>query len=117
MKEILIGVLLAVVSGVVIADCKTYVSHGQYKQNCDLANTPDNQVTEYSEVSRAGLIRSDKATRALQRHNPNKQTYMAQLQTTPLPQPGQIRQLIEYANSQGCKWEGTQHRPLLICPK
>jgi hypothetical protein len=116
MKNILGAVLLIAISGVAVADCKTYISHGQYKQACGSANKLNNEeAIEYSEVSRAGLIRSDEATRTQLQHNPNEHSYLAQLQ--PNPQPAQIRQLVEYATSQGCQWEQTQHRALLICPK
>ena len=119
MKKILIGVLLAGVSGVTMADCTTQLSHGQYKQICDSSNHSNKEdIIEYSEVSRAGVSRLDERNKTQETYNPKtqqEQTQVAQSQTA--LQPEQIQQLIEYANRQGCKWQGVQHRSLLICPK
>lgn len=109
MRTVLLGITLTIMSGAAIAECKTYVSHGQYKYSCSSSNDLHGDAVKYTEVSRAGLLRSDVTTNTTKSHNV--------AQTTTLPHPAQIRQLVEYANSQGCIWRGTQHNSSLICPE
>ncbi len=108
MRTVLLGIALTIASGAAIAECKTYISHGQYKHSCSSSTDLRGDGIEYTEVSRAGLFRSGATVNTTKPHN------MAQ--TAALPQPAQIRQLVEFANKQGCTWEGTQHSPSLICP-
>ena len=113
MKLLLTGILLVGVSGAAIADCKPRVSHGQHKQACD--NSNDNSLVEYGEISSAGIFRSNTTTKPQKLDRSETHVRMAQSKTTLTPE--QVKQLVEYANSQGCNWEGIQHRPLLTCPK
>ncbi len=114
MKTVLFGMLLMLASGTTIAECEAYISHGQYKQTCsDLDHAYEDSI-EFTEVSRTGLTKSNMAVNAKKSGQSVAHNHMTH---TALPtQPGQIKQLVDYAHQQGCTWKEIQQRTLLVCP-
>ena len=125
MNKILLGICLASLSSWAFADCRSVLVYGQHKVICDSSNMEpsNNQNTiEYTEVPQASKVPISKqktepkrlasleesVTQAHENQSGYKPTHT---------QLDQVRQLLEYADSQGCRWGGKYEKPLLICPE
>lgn len=123
MKKILFIYIVAIaISGIAHADCSGSVTYGQYKQDCDYSNPPDGRTFEYTEIPYTANEKISK--QKINREKlANLEQSVSQARTTQSPfkpthtQLDQVRQLLDYANSQGCTWGGKYERPLLVCPE
>ena len=125
MKKILLGIFIAAsFSTMAFAECRSILVYGQYKQICDSAgsHTPGKQNTiEFTEMPHAS-----KQPVSKQKSEPKnlasleQSVNQAHLDQSPFKpthtQLDQVRQLLEFADSQGCDWGGKYDKPILNCP-
>lgn len=122
MKKILFIVTALIgISGIANADCSGSVAYGQYKQDCTNSETfSDARSIEYTEIPYNANVKISKE-RTSQEKLATLEKSVAQAQTSTFKpthtQLDQVKQLLEYANSQGCTWGGKYEEPLLICPE
>ena len=123
MKKILTGILLFSAANITYADCSGSWAYGQYNEDCDTSVTSNNErTTEFTQIPYS-------ANKQISKHKTEKERLASleqsvnQAQTTQSPfkpthtQLDQVRQLLEYAQSQGCTWKGMSDKPLLVCPE
>ena len=128
MKRILLGICLASLSMTTFAECRDVLVYGQYKQICD-DDTQTQQtntvygpnVIEYTRTPHTSESDITKQTQASNLASLELSVKRAQENQSRLKpshtQLDQIRQLLEYAESQGCTWGGKYENPLLVCPE
>ena len=125
MKKILLGILFtASFSSMTFADCRSVLVYGQHKLICDStdAQSAGKQNTiEYTEMPHASKQPVSKQKSAPKKLASLEQSVnQAHLDQSPFKpthtQLDQVRQLLEYANSQGCTWGGKYDKPQLRCP-
>ncbi len=125
MNKILIGICLASFSSLSFAECRSVLVYGQHKDICDSSKieSSNNQNTiEYTEVPQASkrpISKQKSETKKLAslEHSINKAHANQSSYEPTHTQLDQVRQLLEYANNQGCRWGGKYEKPLLICPE
>ena len=127
MKMVFIAICLASISTTAFAECRSVLVYGQHKTFCDSqdaqpSNTNKNPNSiEYTEIPHSANTQITK-----QRIEPNnlasleKSVAQAHIEQSPFKpthtQLDQVRQLLEFAKSQGCTWSGKYDQPELICP-
>ena len=123
MKIILfIAIVTLATSGIANADCSGSVAYGQYKQDCDYSETTSNRTIEYTEIPYTANVKISKQKVSGEKlANLEQSVSQAHITQSPFKpthtQLDQVRQLLEYANSQGCAWGGKYEKPLLVCPE
>ncbi len=105
------------------AECEHSFAYGQIKQDCDKAGYSSNQNSvEYTEIPYNANQQVSKH-KTEQKHVASleqsiKQAYVTQSNFKPThTQLDQVRQLLEYAQRQGCSWGGKFDQPQLVCPE
>ncbi|MDW3094094.1 MAG: GNAT family N-acetyltransferase [Gammaproteobacteria bacterium] len=105
------------------ANCNGSLAYGQYKQDCNHSDASNNSsTTEYTEIPYTANVKISKQ-KIREEKLANLEQSVTQAQATQSPfkpthtQLDQVRQLLDYANSQGCKWGGKYEKPLLVCPE
>lgn len=123
MKKILLLVIATCgIIGIANAECRSTVSYGQYKQVCDNSGaSSENRSAEFTEIpyvanERISKERSSKTKLASLEKSVSQADTQDSLFKPTHTQLDQVKQLLEYANSQGCTWGGKYDKPQLICP-
>ena len=127
MKMVLIAICLASISTTAFAECRSVLLYGQHKTFCDSSdaqpsNTNKNPNSiEYTEIPQSAKTPINKQNiESNKLASLEKKVARAHLEQSPFKpthtQLDQVRQLLEYAKSQGCTWGGKFDQPELICP-
>jgi len=116
---ILTSITLLTATQTVLAECTSTFAYGQVKQDCSHSN---NESTEYSEVPYNGNVQISRDQKQQKKLASLEQSVnQAQAAQSPFKpthtQLNQVIQLLDYAQSQGCTWEGKFDQPQLSCPK
>lgn len=103
-----------------LAECASTFAYGQVKQDCSHSNSEN--TVEYHEIPYNGNVqipnRHIQANKVVSLEQSVNQARAAQSPFKPThTQLNQVIQLLDYAQSQGCTWEGKFDQPQLACPK
>ena len=116
---LVISIMLLTFAQPALAECVNTFAYGQIKQDCSHSN--GSSGVEYTEIPY-------NANRQISKHKNSKETIASleqsvnKAQTTQSPfepthtQLDQVKQLLDYAKSQGCTWGGKFDEPILTCP-
>lgn len=116
MKNVLIGVGLLVTTSIAFAECTSTLTMGQFNQDCEAS--ANERSIEYSLIPYNNNAQANKQNNVATLEQSVAQAYVTQTNFKPThTQLDQVKQLLDYAESQGCRWEGSLEKPLLICPE
>ena len=116
MKNILIAMSFFLTANLAHANCAASITLGQVKQDCNNEQTSSTYGNvEYSQIPYNRT--QDKQNIASLEHTV-EHAYITQSNFKPThTQLNQVKQLLNYAERQGCKWGGKHDQPTLICPE
>lgn len=105
------------------AQCEQTFAYGQIKQDCNNSQNRSIQNSiEYTEIpynanEQVSKHKTESKQVASLEQSVN-QAHVTQSNFKPThTQLDQVKQLLEYAKSQGCTWGGKFDEPLLVCPE
>ena len=123
MKNIITGIIIIGATSIANADCTSSLSFGQFKQDCTNSESANSERTvEYTEIpynanDKVSKHKTKQENVASLEQSIN-QAYDTQSHFEPThTQLDQVKQLLDYANSQGCTWAGKFDEPSLVCPE